>query len=101
MWRVGRMQSRDRETLKLKTIFILLLMVCAAKAQVPPPPQAPPNGPAPVLRQPIVRQPTPSDFSGSVMIGQATADTLSLSLLDALRRGLQYNLGALVNRDTV
>jgi len=35
------------------------------------------------------------------MAGSATPDTLSLTLLDALKRGLQYNLGVLVNRETV
>ncbi len=35
------------------------------------------------------------------MSGTATGDTLSLTLLDALKRGLQYNLGVLVNREAV
>jgi outer membrane protein TolC len=92
------MQSRD---MKLKTFVIFFLAGCGAEAQVPPPPQAPSNGPAPVLRQPIVRQPSMSDYSGSVMSGQASGDTLPLTLLDALKRGLQYNLGVLVNREAV
>jgi len=82
--------------MKLKTFVILLLAGFAAQGQVPPPPQAPSNGPAPILRQQFQ-----IDYGGSVAQGQATADTLSLTLLDALKRGLQYNLGVLVNRDVV
>ncbi len=35
------------------------------------------------------------------MSGTATGETLSLTLLDALKRGLQYNLGILVNREAM
>jgi outer membrane protein TolC len=67
-----------------------------ASGQVPPPPQPVPNGPAPVLRE----QPRIT-FGGSVATGTATATPLDLSLRDAIRRGLQYNLGILTNRDIV
>ena len=74
----------------------LPLIACGAFAQVPPPPQAPPNGPAPVLQEPLQ-----VSYGGSVAAGQASATPLSLSLRDAIRRGLQYNLGILSNRDIV
>jgi outer membrane protein TolC len=82
--------------LNFKTSVVTLLASTAALAQVPPPPQAPLNGPAPVLRQ----QPQIS-FDGSVPTGTATATRLELTLRDAIRRGLQYNLGVLTNRDLV
>jgi outer membrane protein TolC len=65
-----------------------------ALAQVPPPPQPVPNGPAPVLQAPFE-----VSYSGSVPTGQASATPLNLTLREAIRRGLQTNLGVLVNRD--
>ena len=79
-----------------KLTALLPLIACCALAQVPPPPQAPPNGPAPVLQEPIQIY-----YSGSVATGQATGTPLALSLREAIRRGLQYNLGVLSNRDIV
>ena len=79
-----------------KISALLPLIACGALAQVPPPPQAPPNGPAPVLQEPLQ-----VSYGGSVPTGQASATPLSLSLRDAIRRGLQYNLGILSNRDVV
>ncbi len=72
------------------------LIAYEALAQVPPPPQAPPNGPAPVLQEPFQ-----VSYGGSVATGQASATPLDLSLRDAIRRGLQFNLGILTNRDIV
>ncbi|HEX4136881.1 MAG TPA: TolC family protein [Bryobacteraceae bacterium] len=40
-------------------------------------------------------------YGGSVASGTATATPLGLSLREAIRRGLQYNLGILTNRDIV
>jgi outer membrane protein TolC len=74
----------------------LLLIAYEALAQVPPPPQAPPNGPAPVLQEPFQ-----VSYGGSVATGQASATPVNLSLRDAIRRGLQFNLGILTNRDIV
>jgi outer membrane protein TolC len=65
----------------------------AALAQVPPPPIPVPNGPPSVLQE----RPQPN-YSGSVPQGQPGA-LIDLSLRDAIRRGLQFNLGALTNRD--
>ena len=64
------------------------------RAQVPPPPQPVPNGPPPVLNEQLK-----VDFTGSVPTGTASATPLSLTLRDAIQRGLKYNLGILVNGD--
>ncbi len=81
--------------MRLKTTATLLLVAAGiACAQVPPPPQAPLNGPAPVMR-------TGSGglFQWKRGCGQVSATPLSLSLRDAIQRGLRYNLGVLTNRD--
>lgn len=78
----------------LKLSVLLPLIACGALAQVPPPPQVTPNGPAPVLQQPL-----PVYYNGSVPTGPVTATPLDLSLREAIRRGLLYNLGVLSNRD--
>ena len=44
------------------------------------------------------RRPAPM-FLGSVPTGQATAEPLSLSILDAINRGLEHNLGILLSDD--
>jgi outer membrane protein TolC len=82
--------------LTFKLFIVLPLMACSALAQVPAPPEAPPNGPAPVLQEPFQ-----VSYGGSVAAGQASSTPLSLSLREAIRRGLQYNLGVLTNRDIV
>ncbi len=41
--------------------------------------------------------PTASDFQGSVSKGEATAQTIDLSLDDAIQRGLQANLGIILS----
>jgi len=41
--------------------------------------------------------PTAGSFQGSVTAGQATAETLNLSLDDAMQRGLKNNLGAILS----
>ena len=73
---------------------VFAIFSCVALAQLPPPPQPVPNGPAPVLQQPFE-----VTYSGSVPTGQASPTPLSLTLREAIRRGLRYNLGVLVNRD--
>jgi outer membrane protein TolC len=88
------MRAKEKNPLNFKTFTAFLLASSAGLAQVPPPAQAPPNGPAPVLQQ----QPRIS-FSGSIAPGQASAMPLALSLREAIRRGLLYNLGVLTNRD--
>src|SRR6266581_4240523 len=75
---------------------ILLALPGAVWAQVPPPPQTVPNGPAPVLQEPLQ-----ISYGGSVPTGQATAAPIELKLRDAIQRGLRYNLGALTSRDIV
>lgn len=63
----------------------LLLTAGAAGAQSRPSPA--------VLRQ--------EPFSGSVRVGDATDESLVLSLKDAIERGLKSNLGVLLSRQTV
>lgn len=81
--------------MRLRTSATLFVVgACVARAQIAPPPQAPPNGPAPIIQQgPSV------SFDGSVPEGQASATPLTLSLRDAIQRGLRYNLGILTNHD--
>jgi outer membrane protein TolC len=86
--------GKEQNPLTFKLSVVLPLIACGALAQVPPVPQVPSNGPAPVLQQPIE-----VSYGGSVATGQATATPLQLSLREAIRRGLQYNLGVLSNRD--
>lgn len=49
--------------------------------------------PAPTAPSP----PTATDFQGSVAKGQATAETIDLSLDNAIQRGLQTNLGIILS----
>jgi outer membrane protein TolC len=44
---------------------------------------------------------SPGPFSGSVRVGDSTDETLSLSLMGAIERGLKSNLGVLLSRQTV
>ncbi|MDP9171536.1 MAG: hypothetical protein M3N54_13035, partial [Acidobacteriota bacterium] len=77
-------------------VSLALLISAAAWSQVAPLPQPVPNGPAPVLNQPLQ-----ISFSGSVAGGQASQGPITISLRDAIQRGLKYNLGVLTNRDVV
>jgi outer membrane protein TolC len=43
----------------------------------------------------------PSVFQGGVPTGEATSDELSLSISDAVERGLHYNLGLILGREDV
>lgn len=79
---------------KRNAAVLFLLTAGAASGQVAPPPQPVPNGPAPV-----VQEPTAVTFSGSVPTGAVSATPVSLSLRDAIQRGLRYNLGILTSRD--
>jgi outer membrane protein TolC len=65
-----------------------ILLAAGALAQ-PAAPQLPRFAVAPGPAQTQIR----SGFSGSVRGGKATAETLALTLEDALARGLKYNLG--------
>lgn len=75
----------------------MCLFPATALAQVPPPPQPALNGPPSVLRE----RPQ-AIYTGSVAQrqtqGQAGA-AIDLSLREAIRRGLQFNLGVLTNKD--
>ncbi|HWD98386.1 MAG TPA: TolC family protein [Bryobacteraceae bacterium] len=82
--------------MKLKTFVVFLFAWASLRAQIAPPPQPVPNGPAPVLQQGFS-----INYNGSVPTGQATTTPLALSLRDAIQRGLRYNIGILVNSDIV
>ena len=82
---------------QLRRAAVFIIVGCARMwGQVAPPPQPVPNGPPPVIDQ----GPQLS-YNGSVPAGQASATPLSLTLRDAIQRGLKYNLGILTNRDAV
>jgi outer membrane protein TolC len=49
------------------------------------------------MKQPAPQGPTASSFQGSVTEGQATGQTLNLSLDDAMQRGLRTNLGIILS----
>ncbi len=82
--------------MNLKTFVVALISCAALNAQAPPPPEPVPNGPGPVLQQGYQL-----DFSGSIPTGQATSNSIAVSLKDAIQRGLKYNLGILANTDIV
>jgi outer membrane protein TolC len=69
-------------------LYVSLLAVANAGTRVLA--QSTPAAPA--------RQPAPS-FFGSVPTGQPTAEPLSLSILDAINRALEHNLGILLSDD--
>ena len=79
-----------------KLSILLPLIAGGVLGQVAPPPQAVPNGPAPVLGEP-----PQVSYSGSVPTGQASGTTLELIAARCHQRGLRYNLGVLTNRDIV
>jgi outer membrane protein TolC len=45
--------------------------------------------------------PIPQNLTGSVATGQATPETLQLSLLDAIQRGLKYNIGVVDSAEDI
>jgi outer membrane protein TolC len=80
-----------------KTVRVFLLLGLAsleARAQGPYPPQTSPPAPVGASQSGTL---TPPVFSGSVPSGPATAETISLSLREAIARGLKQNLGALLS----
>jgi outer membrane protein TolC len=86
----------------LVPVILILLLGCAgavspaaAQGQVPPPSQAPP---APTRAPSLV---TANPFLGGVPAGTATSNTLLLSILDAINRALEHNLGVLMAQEGV
>src|SRR5262245_33217557 len=54
-----------------------------------------------VVAQDTPQLPAGSPFRGGVPSGNATADTLSLSVADVLRRALDNNLGVITSEEAV
>jgi outer membrane protein TolC len=70
-----------------------------ALAQAPPPPSAPSAPAAPVtIPHPQIG---PSTYQGSVSVERPTPGVLPLSLDDAIRRGLRFNLGLILTGQNV
>jgi outer membrane protein TolC len=83
----------------MRAFFTLLLVFCIRlSAQGPAVAPGPSTAPA-QIPSPGLRSFQSGDFQGSVPSGQATSTPISLSLQDAIDRGLKTNLGLLV-RDT-
>ncbi len=68
----------------------------AAQGQMPPPSQPPAQAPA-RTSSPLATNP----FLGGVPTGDATSDSLSLSIVDAISRALEHNLGVLQAEQSV
>jgi outer membrane protein TolC len=52
---------------------------------------------SPSITPPPVAGPSPQSFQGSLSVGEATAQTLDLTLDDAIQRGLKNNLGVILS----
>lgn len=76
-----------REARRGLLAFVACIACAAAQAQ-----SAPSQIPG------VQTGPTAQSFQGSVATGEATAQTLDLSLDDAIQRGLRNNLGALLSQ---
>ena len=90
-----------RAALLVPVMLVLLLgaagavSTAAAQGQVPPssePAPAPPRAPSLITTNP---------FLGGVPSGTATSEPLSLSILDAINRALEHNLGVLMAQEGV
>ena len=57
------------------------------------------SGVAPLPRAESVINRSTDPYSGSIVQGKATSETLDLTVVDALDRGLKYNLGLLLSSD--
>ena len=79
----------------MKKILAVSFFALRLAAQGPAVPPSPSTAPA-VIPSPGLRTSQASDFQGSVPTGQATATPISLTLQDAIDRGLKTNLGLLV-----
>ncbi len=80
--------------------FLWLAYATPAAAQFQEFSEPPPRQSAP---PPDVREPPPpiSQFLGGIPAGQRTAEPLSLSIADAIRRALAQNLGLLLSEDGI
>ena len=77
------------------TLFAIGATAPPAMAQMPGQMPAPATQ-APPARSPTLQMPSTSQtFMGGVPSGTATGDTITVSVLDAVRRALEHNLGVL------
>jgi outer membrane protein TolC len=78
-------------------VIVSLLMAGIAEAQAPRTAQSPTAAQAPAQVQTRSSLPSsvPGSFLGGVPSGTATAETLSLTIVDAINRALEHNLGLL------
>ncbi|MGH9558994.1 MAG: TolC family protein, partial [Bryobacteraceae bacterium] len=79
----------------MKIIFTALMLCLDLAAQGPAQPVRPASAPANIPSPGLFTTPS-GQFQGSVAAGQASAAPISLSLQDAIDRGLKTNLGLLV-----
>jgi outer membrane protein TolC len=77
---------------------VLLSLVLLLAPVVGPPPAAAQSGDSPPARQPT---PNASSFLGGVPTGTATSEPITLSILDAVNRALEHNLGLLLSENGV
>ncbi|HZS26396.1 MAG TPA: TolC family protein [Candidatus Angelobacter sp.] len=82
-------------------ILVFFLTALAAEAQIPSlVPAAPAPSPTESQSTPLTLSQTPSTnvFTGSGSVDKLVPGTISLSLLDAMDRGLKHNLGLLLSQ---
>jgi outer membrane protein TolC len=81
-------------SVSLTTVFAIAMAVTLpAAAQIQPPPQQPSSSPAPASLQ---MPPSIQIFQGGVPSGLPTGETITIPVLDAIRRALDHNLGVLL-----
>src|SRR5579864_6672 len=84
----------------LSLVLLLAPLVASAQSSAAGPLQTG-GQPAPSLSpQPLklTQTPSPDTFNGSAMIDKPVAGIVSLSILDAINRGLRHNLGLLLSQ---
>jgi outer membrane protein TolC len=81
-------------SVSLTTVFAIAMAVTLpAAAQIQPPPQQPSSSAAPASLQ---MPPSIQIFQGGVPSGLPTGETITIPVLDAIRRALDHNLGVLL-----
>src|SRR5690242_1591813 len=86
----------DQRRKTIAAVLYITLVAAGASAQSMAPARASLAGGSPITRQYSLQNPT----LGSVPVGTASPQALSLSLADAIERGLRQNLGLLLSSDS-